>query len=192
MQIAQNAGELVAQILTGAVKIIEITAYGALAQLDIEPLETAILKGILSTHFEGVNYVNAPVIAKKRDISLRSSKVSGGTDGIIEVKLVSDKGVQLVASDVSHIIKIDDYKTSITPKKHMLFVPHVDQPGMIAQVALILGDAGINITAMNVVQKENALSIMVITIGSPVDNDILSRIDKIDGIHDTKYVRLSV
>ena len=46
------------------VKSIEITALGDLSGLDIQPLEVAVLKGVLSSILEGVNYVNAPYLAK--------------------------------------------------------------------------------------------------------------------------------
>jgi cellulose biosynthesis protein BcsQ len=70
MQIAENSGELAVQLSSGAIKSIEITAQGNLADLDIQPLEVAVLKGALSARLESVNYVNAPVIAKKRGIDI--------------------------------------------------------------------------------------------------------------------------
>lgn len=201
MLIAQNSGELSAQISDGVIKSIEITAQGNLADLDIQPLEVAVLKGVLSTRLEGVNYVNAPFLAKKRGIDIIStrSKVKCNFAGLLTIKLTTDKGVTvvsgaLVAKDIPRIVKINDYETSIRPQKHMLLVPHVNKPSMIAKVAMVIGENNINIGSMNVVQKNDkheTESIMVINIDSEVNNGVLDAISKIDGVHDPKYTKLS-
>ncbi len=201
MQIAQNSGELAMQIADGVVKTIEITAQGDLADLDIQPLEVAVLKGVLSTILEGVNYVNAPFLAKKRgiDIITTRSKVKCNFAGLLTIKLTTDKGSTtvagaLVAKDIPRIVKINDYETSIRPQKHMLIVPHVNKPSMIAKVAMVIGENGINIGSMNVVQKNDkheTESIMVINIDSEVHGDVLGEISQIDGVHDPKYTKLS-
>lgn len=202
MQIAENTGELAVQLSTGAIKSIEITADGDLADLDIQPIEVAVLKGALSSRLEGVNYVNAPVVAKKRGISIVSSNSKAKTNfaGRITVKLVTEKETTVVAGalvtkDIPRIVKINEYETSIRPEKHVLIVPHVNKPSMIAKVAQVIGEKGINIGSMNVVQKNDkheTESIMVINIDTSADDATLCDIEKIDGVHNPKYVNLTV
>ena len=201
MEIAENSGELCMQISEGVIKSIEITAQGDLANLDIQPLEVAVLKGALSSMLEGVNYVNAPVLAKKRGIDIIStrSNVKCNFAGLLTIKLTTDKCVNivsgaLVAKDIPRIVKINDYETSIRPQRHMLLVPHVNKPSMIAKVAQVIGENNINIGSMNVVQKNDkheTESIMVINIDSEVHNDVLAEIEKIDGVHNPKYIKLN-
>lgn len=201
MQIAENSGELAMQIADGMIKTIEITAQGDLAELDIQPLEVAVLKGALSSLLEGVNYVNAPVLAKKRGIDIIStrSKVKCNFAGLLTIKLTTEKTTTtvagaLVAKDIPRIVKINDYETSIRPQKHMLLVPHVNKPSMIAKVAKVIGENDINIGSMNVVQKNDkheTESIMVINIDSDVSDKTLSEIEKIEGVHNPKYIQLS-
>ncbi len=201
MQIAENSGEVAMQITTGSIKSIEITAQGELAELDIQPLEVAVLKGVLSSMLESVNYVNAPVLAKKRGIDIIStrSKTKCSFAGLLTIKLITDKMTTtvagaLVAKDIPRIVKINDYETSIRPQKHMLIVPHLNQPSMIAKVAKVIGENGINIGSMNVVQKNDkheTESIMVINIDSGVNEKTLSEISKIDGVHNPKYINLT-
>ncbi|MBQ8458639.1 phosphoglycerate dehydrogenase [bacterium] len=202
MQIAENTGELAVQLSNGAVKTIEITVDGSLADLDIQPLEVAVLKGVLSSRLEGINYVNAPVIAKKRGIDIISTRanIESNFAGRITVKLTTDKeqtvvSGALITKDIPRIVKINDFETSIRPEKHMLIVPHINKPAMIAQVAKIIGENGINIGSMNVVQKNDkheTESIMVINIESMVGEETLDPISKIDGVHNPKYVNLTV
>ena len=201
MQIAENSGELAVQLSTGVIKSIEITAQGDLSDLDIQPLEVAVMKGALSARLEGVNYVNAPVIAKKRGIDIISSrsKVKCNYAGLLTIKLTTDKETTtvagaLIAKDIPRIVKINDYGTTIRPEKHMVIVPHENKPSMIAKVAKVIGENGINIGSMNVVQKNDkheTESIMVINIDTEVDDKTLEEINKIDGVHNPKYVKLT-
>ena len=201
MQIAENSGELVMQISQGVIEKIEITAQGYLANLDIQPLEVAVLKGILSSVIEGVNYVNAPFLAKKRGIDIVSTRSNTNCNfaGLLTIKLTTDKGINivsgaLVAKDIPRIVKINDYETSIQQQKHMLIVPHVNRPSMIAKVAQVIGENNINIGSMNVVQKNDkheTESIMVINIDSEVNSNVLDEIEKIEGVHNPKYINLN-
>ena len=202
MQIAENSGELAVQLTNGVIKIIEIIADGDLANVDIQPLEVAVLKGVLSSKLEGVNYVNAPVIAKKRGISIVSSRSNTRSNfaGRLTIKLITDKETTVVAGalvtkEIPRIVRINDYATSIRPEKHVLIVPHVNKPSMIAQVAKVIGENEINIGSMNVVQKNDkheTESIMVINVDEAVDDKTLDMIAKIDGVHNPKCVNLTV
>lgn len=207
MKLAENIAQLAQQISVGNLKSIEIEVKGTLAGLDVSPLETAILKGVLSTYIENVNYVNAPFLAQKRGIEVTTKKSQQSTDyiGSILVKLNCDKesatvGGAVIAGQIKRIIKINDYVTQIKPEKHMLFVPHVNKPGMIARVATVLGDDGVNISRMHVAQKssleyenaKNELSIMIICTDGVVEQSSLDKISKIDGIEKPIYVNLAV
>lgn len=198
MQLAENIGELAQQIVEGNLKAVEISAKGKLASLDISPLETAILKGVFSSFMENVNYVNAPILAKQKGISVTTSKseTSGDYIGLITVKLITNKSESLVsgaliAENISRIVKIDQYNTSIEPEKHMLLVPHENKPAMIAKVATVIGEAGININHMHVVQKQGDKSLMIINTDCAVEKDVLDKIEKIDGVSNSKYVKLT-
>lgn len=198
MQLAENIGELAQQIVEGNLKSIEISAKGKLASLDISPLETAILKGVFASFTDGVNYVNAPIIAKQKGISVTTSKseTSGDYIGLITVKLITTTSESLVsgaliAENIRKIVKIDQYNTSIEPEKHMLLVPHENKPSMIAKVATVIGEYGININHMHVVQKSGEKSLMIINTDCAVEKEVIDKIEKIDGVSVSKYVKLT-
>ncbi len=199
MRLAENIAELAHQISEGGIKSIEIEVKGNLATLDVSPLEVAILKGLLSSHVENVNYVNAPLIAKNRGIKVTTKKSEQTTDyiGTISVKIECEKqnayvAGALIAKDIERIVQINDYKLSIQPQKYMLLVPHANQPGMIARVATVLGDNNVNISSMQVSNKEDDISIMIINTDSTVDAETLDKISKLDGIKDAKFSTLNV
>ena len=201
MQLAENIGELAMQNSSGTLKSIAITVNGNLADLDVSPLETAILKGVFSSFMVDVNYVNAPIIAKNKGLDVTTTKSQKSCDyiGSITVKLTTDKeetvvSGALIAKGMPRIVKINDYDTSIEPEKHMLLVPHENKPSMVAKVATVLGDIGINISRMNVAQKStnnDNVSIMIINTGSDVDDNAIAAINAIDGVNEAKYIKLS-
>ncbi|MFH0702476.1 MAG: phosphoglycerate dehydrogenase [bacterium] len=201
MNLAENLGLLVSQISNGAIKRVKITTNGILAQLDPSPLRIAVLKGILSRNLEGVNYVNAPIIAKSRGIEIIDSKSekSGNYVGLISVKLITDSEVHkvsgaMIAEKTQRIVKIDDYNTSIAPAEHILITPHQDKPGMIAKVAAILGSNNINISMMQVARKDETAggeSTMIINTDDSVGTELLEEIKRIDGVYNAIYVNLN-
>ena len=201
MNLAENLGTLVRQISNGAIKTIKIRTYGSLAQLDSSPLKIAVLKGILSGNLEGVNYVNAPIIAKNRGIIVEDSKSDTSCNyvGLISVKLITENESHtvngaMIAENTPRIVKIDDYNTSIAPAEHILITPHQDKPGMIAKVATILGSNSVNISMMQVARKDKTVggeSTMIINTDDLVKPDLLEQIKKIDGVFDAVYVSLT-
>ena len=102
----------------------------------------------------------------------------------------------MITKDIPRIIKINEYETSIRAEKHLLFVPHTNKPSMIAQVAKVIGENNINIGSMNVVQKNDrheTESIVTVNIDSSVDEKkTLNAISKMDGVHNPKYINLTV
>lgn len=198
MQLAENIGELAQQISSGNLKAIEISAKGKLATLDISPLEVAVLKGVFSPFTDGVNYVNAPILAKQKGISLTTSKseTSGDYIGLLTVKLITNTAEfivsgALVAEGIKRIVKIDQYDTSIEPSRHMLLIPHENKPAMIAKVATVIGENGVNINYMHVVQKPGERSLMIINTEVDVGKPAMKQIGAIDGVSNAKYVKLS-
>ncbi len=198
MKLAQNVGEFADQMIEGNLKAIEMTFKGNLAALDVSPLETAILKGVFSASMQGVNFVNAPIIAKKNgiDVSTLKSETTGDYKGSITVKLITDKDTSivsgaLIAKGVKRIVKVGNFNTSIEPEEHMLLVPHENKPSMIAKVSTVIGEDGVNINHMSVSPSDDKqLSIMIISTESEVDNKTLEEITKIDGVHKATYVHL--
>ncbi|MDD3013050.1 MAG: phosphoglycerate dehydrogenase [Candidatus Gastranaerophilales bacterium] len=201
MNLAENLGTLVRQISNGAIKIIKIRTHGSLAQLDSSPLKIAVLKGILSGNLEGVNYVNAPIIAKSRGIIVEDSKSDSSCNfvGLITVKLITDTETHavsgaMIAENTPRIVKIDDYNTSIAPAEHILITPHQDKPGMIAKVATILGTNSVNISMMQVARKDKTVggeSTMIINTDDLVKPELLEQIKQIDGVFNAVYVNLN-
>lgn len=201
MVLAENLGSLVRQVTTGAAREVEVVASGELAGLEISPLTVAVAKGMLECSHEGVNYVNAPALARKSGIQFKKSAAtdSGLHPGLLKVILTTDRETNRVAGaiigmDIPRILGINGYHTSIEPAEHMLILPHKDKPGMVARVATLLSEENINISMMQVGRKVRAHvggeSMMILNVDEPVSGRILEQLQKIEGIYSAKYIKL--
>jgi D-3-phosphoglycerate dehydrogenase len=199
MSLAQSLGAVAAQMADGAIQEIQIEAKGELANKNIDPLVVSVLKGALSQSVEGVNFVNAPTIAKARGIKVVESKSVEAGDFVEELTITvkTDKGKKLIsgtllAQGTPAIVQVDNYSMSATLAEHMLLTHHQDKPGMIAQVSNILWKGNINISSMHVGRKgPREMSVMVLNLDDPMPSELVKQVSKVDGILEAKYVKLS-
>ena len=201
MLIAEYIGQIVQQLAKNAVSKLDIKVQGNLADLDVSPLETAILKGFFGATTEGVNYVNAGVIAEKRglDVTVTKDKAKCAYTGLITVSASNSQECNtvsgaLIAPEVRRIVQINEYATQIKPEEHMLLVPHENKPSMVAKVATVLGENEININNMQVAQKtgtaKDSVSIMIISINKEVCDEITEQIKNISGVVDATCINI--
>ena len=202
MGLAQNISQMASQIASGNIQSVEITVMGELAQVDATPIEIAVLKGVFDYRVGSVNYVNAPLIAKERGIKVTTIKSNQNVPscGVITVKIITSENETIVrgamlAKDIYRITKINNFSTSIMPDSNMLLIPHENKPSMVAKVAQIIGEKGININSMQVnndTKSQNNESIMILNVPCEVKDDVIQKLNQIDGVKSSKYIKLSV
>ncbi len=200
MPMAEVLGRFVRQMATGAAQAVEITAKGELSQYRAEPLTLAVLKGLLSHAREGVNYVNAPAIAAESGLQVKESSTRQADNylNLLEVKLTTDERTYtvsgtLISDEIFRIVEMDGYRMTLEPSPFILLAPHRDQPGMIAGVATPMGNAGVNISALQVARRGSEAggeSIMVFNLDSPPPDAVLAAIRAQEGIFGTLLIRL--
>jgi len=75
--------------------------------------------------------------------------------------------------------------------KHMAFFVYPDRPGMIGKVGTILGNAEINIAAMQVGRREaGGAALMAINVDAALSPEVLEEIVASAGMDDAWYVEL--
>lgn len=199
MTLAAILGTVAGQLAEGKMQEIQIEAKGELAKKNTDPLTVAVLKSVLSSSLEGVNFVNAPIIAKSRGIKIIESKSFDMGDYVEELKITlrTDKGTKvlsgtLLAQSIPAIIQIDNYSINATPAEHMLLTHHQDKPGMIAQVSTILWQGNINISSMHVGRKgPREMSVMILNLDDPLSAELVKKVSQIQGVLEAKYLKLT-
>ena len=195
--LAERMGTIGIYLAEGPVEDVEIEYTGDLSNTETQHLTTAFLKGLLNPILQdSVNYVNAPGLAKKRNIDVKESKShkDGYYNTAINITIKTSNGKHQIAGTLfdgkqAKIVQIDEYRVDFAPEGYLLLVPHIDQPNMIGQIATILGKANININGMQVgATTDSKTNIMAVAVTNDIPNDVLLQLSGIEGILDVKLI----
>jgi D-3-phosphoglycerate dehydrogenase len=199
MKLAEKMGKLAGQIAEGAINDVKIGYFGEVGGKDTAPLTVAILKGLLETAMEeGVNFVNAPIVAKERGINITESKSTECFDfaNKISISIGGDDKKRKVDGSLfatlgERIVGIDGFSVDAIPSGYLIIASNIDQPGIIGQVGTVLGKNNVNIAGMEVGRnKQGEKAVMVLNIDGPVSDKVLKELEKVKGIHSAKLVSL--
>lgn len=197
MDLAAQIGSFSGQITESSLKRVTIRYEGAAAQLNTKPLTAIILTHILKPIMETVNMVNAPIIARERDITVAETlqEHCASYQSVIRVEIESDQRKRSVAGtlfDGTHprLIAIDGVPVEIEITPHMLFLRNLDKPGLIGRLGTYLGNAGINIASFDLGRTaQGAEAICLISVDDLVDEGMLAGIRKIENIIQAHVLR---
>ncbi|AKB42808.1 MULTISPECIES: phosphoglycerate dehydrogenase [Methanosarcina] len=198
IRLSEIMGKIAGQLVDGNYEKVEIGYNGEISGKDTRPLTVSALKGLLEMALgSGVNYVNAPTLAKSRMIAVVESKSESSEEysSTISIKLSSNGKTKLVAGTVvgddPKIVVVDDDRVDIFPAGHMIFAKHINRPNVIGPCCMVLGKNNINISGMQVGRSEiGGVTMMVLNVDSEVSDPILEEVRKVDGILDAKLVTL--
>ncbi|MFH0887195.1 MAG: phosphoglycerate dehydrogenase, partial [bacterium] len=186
LPLAEKIGLFVSQLVDGVFESVDITYLGELAALEVSPLTTSLLKGLLQPVMqESVNFVNAPVIAKERGIKVTESKSEESTDfaNLITVKIKGPKQSRTVSGTLfgsfgPRITAIDDFKTDVVPEGYILVCSHKDKPGIVGKIGTYLGNKGINIAGMDVGRSEiGGRAVMLLNVDDVIPDKLIAEIE---------------
>lgn len=188
--LAEKLGSFATQTAEGALDEITVTYSGELADMDTAPLTRIILKGALSNYLADVNYVNAPHLAKERDVRVTEQKVSKnrGFNQLIHVNIQTNSGNTAVSGTLLNglgprIVKIDQYTVDVQPSGHLLLIRHQDRPGAIGRVGTILGSRDVNIATMQVGRRDiGGPAIMMLTVDKQLPEELLETLKELDEV----------
>ena len=197
--LAERMGHLVAQLGTGKLKRVTVTASGDLVASTMELMKAGVLKGMLAhSQPEPVNFINAPILAKEIGIVIDESReaVAGNYPNMLRVRYETDTDVRECAgtvfgSSAVRLVMIDGYRFEVNPEGHLLIYYNIDRPGMLARVGTVLAKYKVNIAGVSLGRSAagaNALTVMNIDTGLPPA--ALQELIGLDGVTNLKTVHL--
>jgi D-3-phosphoglycerate dehydrogenase len=150
------------QLVKGPIKEVAVAYTGDFQGLDLTPVTTAILKGILTpTVKDDVNSINAAVLAKERGIKITATASAESDEflNLVTVRVVTTEMESQVAGTIygkkdSRIVRVNNFRLEMIPMAHMALIHNVDKPGAIGSIGTTLGNHNINIGRMQVGQEE--------------------------------------
>ncbi|CAJ1002894.1 MULTISPECIES: phosphoglycerate dehydrogenase [Bacillales] len=197
--LGEKLGNFLAQVTVGSIQEIAITYSGELADVDTAPLTRTVLRGVLSFRLgEEVNYVNAPLLAKVRDITVTEKKSAHnrGFTNLLTVTLKTTQQTRTVAGTRlngygARIVKIDDFAIDVAPEGYLLYIHHNDRPGVIGRVGSILGNNDVNIATMQVGRRDiGGDAIMMLSVDKPVSAELLDSMGELPEVKSVTQIEL--
>ncbi|MFD2371811.1 phosphoglycerate dehydrogenase [Brevibacillus sp. GCM10020057] len=197
--LGEKLGHFLAQVTVGSISEIEIKYSGELTDVDTSPLTRTVLKGVLSFRLgEEVNFVNAPLLAKVRDITVTEQKAAQnkGFTNLLTVSLKTSQETRTVAGTRlngygARIVKIDDYAIDVAPEGYLLYIHHNDRPGVIGRVGSILGENNVNIATMQVGRRDvGGDAIMMLSVDKPLTAELLDTMGELAEVKSVTQIEL--
>ncbi len=200
LDLGEKLGRFVSQIANVRLNEIGIRYYGELGSLNTYPISNAILGGILQPMLgDEVNLINARRIVEERHlvvIETRSSRPRSFSN-LISVQLRDGQGgICWVEGAVMHedhlrLVTIDGLDLEVPFSTYMLVMRNQDMPGVIGRIGTILGNAGVNIASFSLGRQPNQReAIGVLTVDSPIPENILDEVRQSAGITELHFVVL--
>jgi D-3-phosphoglycerate dehydrogenase len=189
LTLAARLGGFAGQMVKAGITKVAIAFEGKVTELNTKPLTAAALDGLLRPLMEGVNMVNAPLVAKERsiDVSEVRHERTAHYKTLMQVTVTSDKGAFSVSGtlfgDKPRLVAIGEVPLEAGIGNRMLYVNNEDKPGLIGNLGHLLGEANINIANFHLGRnKEASDAIALIEVDQDISPALLEKIRKLPSV----------
>lgn len=200
MELAERLGLFLSQVCRGSLERVEVGLYGELRELDVKPILSAALAGVLRPVLASgsVTLVNALALARERGIdvleSISTAPVAFSNLMVVRLKTAeADLSLAgtLFGRDHLRLVEIDDVEIDAIPRGHLLLVKNDDTPGVVGHIGTLLGERSVNIARMTVGRKTGSgRAIMLIEIDNEVSADTVAQVRAIPGVREARAIKL--
>jgi D-3-phosphoglycerate dehydrogenase len=186
LPLAEKLGRAFTAVAGGVAASVTVEVRGEIANHDVSVLKLAATKGLFSSVVEEqVTYVNAPHLAAERGVEVTlTSQTEADQPNLVTVRgalpdgrTVSVSGTVVTSGgrDIIKLTEVDGFDVEIGAEGILLFLRYVDRPGVVGTVGTLLGEAGINIAAMQVARREaGGETLMTLTVDQALGADLLT------------------
>jgi D-3-phosphoglycerate dehydrogenase len=159
---ARRLGLLHAQMDRGAVRRVRLRYRGDVARRNTRLVTAAFAAGLLEHALEeGVNMVNAELLARERGIEIveQKSTEQGDFTTLIHSEVETERKTYVAAGTVFgkeflRIVRLGEFHLDAYLDGILLIFSHRDVPGIIGSIGTIFGKYGVNIAAMTVGRQQ--------------------------------------
>jgi D-3-phosphoglycerate dehydrogenase len=188
LTLAEKLGKVFTAVAGGVAASVTVEVRGAIVSHDVGVLRLATTKGLFTSVVdERVTYVNAPQLAADRGVEVELVVVDDeSAQDLVTVRgalpdgrTVSVAGILTTSGtrDICKLTGVEDFDLDLTADGVLLFFRYSDRPGVVGAIGTILGEAGVNIAAMQVARRSvGGEALMTLTVDSSVDAELLSAV----------------
>jgi D-3-phosphoglycerate dehydrogenase len=193
MKLAEQLGGFAGRLAESGMKKITIDYDGHVAELNTRPLTAIVLMGLLSPLMDSVNMVNAPVIARERNIEVTEAKHERATDyqTLIRVTVNTEQGKLSVAGtlfgDKPRVVDVDGISVEAELGASVLFVKNKDKPGFIGALGRALAEHSVNIATFHLGRKgEGDDAVALINVDQPLSPEVVAKVQALPNMVQAK------
>ncbi|MEQ8736217.1 MAG: phosphoglycerate dehydrogenase [Rhodospirillaceae bacterium] len=191
MKLVEQLGGFAGQITQSSISEVTVTYSGAVAQLNTRPLTAIAIQGLLSPLMESVNMVNAPVIARERDIEITEVKKEDCEQyhTLVTLTVKTERQTRTVSGtlfgdSLPRLVEVNGINLEAEVGPHMLFLTNDDTPGFIGALGTTLGNAGVNIASFHLGRPtKGSEAIALLLLDQEIGDDLLSEVRKLPQVH---------
>lgn len=190
--LCERLGRFAGQYVTNAIRAMEITYSGTLAEYPMPPMTSSLIKGFLDPRVEvSVNAVNAMLIAEQRGFSVKEScEIQAGEyAGLLTITITDDSEAKTVLRGTFNhlkqprLVSVNEWSVDVYPTGGMVVLENEDVPGIIGAVCTCLGENNINIAEMSWGRfKMGGTALTVLNTDEPVGPEVC------DALRNLKHV----
>ncbi len=194
LTLSERLGKFIALVTDFPIMEVEIEYLGAISEVETKILTQGIMRSILSAQLDGINYVNAPIVAKSRGIRIKEIKEKEHEDytSLLGIRLVGEKAQNvaygtLLGKKQPRLVKVNKISVDADLTENMLFLYTHDKPGIIGGLGAVFAKRGINIGAMYFGRESlGGLCISLLDVDAHINDDMLSELRGVRQCHRRK------
>lgn len=199
MKLAETIGKLHAGLADEPIQQVEVQVNGEAVEGLVRAIGAALLKGLLQNTFEGpLNYINAPVIAQERGVSITQTTGIDTIDypNLITCRVSWEGGSRQLAGvlfggNAPRIVQVDNYQLEARPEGVVLVMQNRDVPGVIGQIGTMLSAYNVNIGEWRMGRNQpGGEALSFINLDSVPPEVVLDALSKISAVTHLKLVLL--
>ncbi len=195
LDVAYRMGRFLPQFGDGNARgVYAMLLQGELAEVPPEAFVRAFLSGLLQTTTDRrVSIVNAESVGAELGVRVEVRSDTSPSPYASALRVIGGT-MTLTGTSVNgnpRIVEAGGFEIDAVPRGPMIVTQHRDVPGMIGRVGTLLGDAGINISTMQV--SRNAIggdAIMILGVDRPADDASLNALRAVSGIASVRSLML--
>jgi D-3-phosphoglycerate dehydrogenase len=186
LPLAEKLGRVFTAVAGGVATAVAVEVSGEVVANDVSVLKLAVTKGLFAPVVEEqVTYVNAPHLAAARgvEVTLTTSPETIDHPNLVSIKgtlgdgrVVSVSGTYVPgARATERLTELEGFPLELDADGVLLFFRYSDRPGVVGAIGTLLGEAGVNIAAMQVARREaGGEALMTLTVDNKVEPVLLA------------------
>ncbi len=197
VQSAVAMGRMAVVLLSAPPQRAEVYCAGEIEKRDTGAITSGAVQGILEAcGAEGVNIVNAALLAKQRGIEI--AQVSGRPvetfRSLVGLRLSGgERSVEIDGTAYDNnsprIVRINEFEIDLRPEGCVLILQYPDRPGYVGKFGTILGKHQINIGSMEVGRtKKRGRALMAIAVDEAPPPKVVQALARVEDVAQVQMV----